>query len=124
MIERPDPVTASKLVTTVFSFPYDDFENLNINFYRIVQESLNNAVKHAKASKIAVSLKQDKVGNLNLTIQDNGLGMDVNNVDQSQHFGLLGMRERTQAFHGQFNIESSPKKGTIISIYIPKESIA
>jgi two-component system sensor histidine kinase UhpB len=99
-------------------------ENLNINFYRIVQESLNNAVKHAKASKIAVSLKQDKVGNLNLTIQDNGLGMDVNNVDQSQHFGLLGMRERTQAFRGQFNIESSPKKGTIISIYIPKESVA
>lgn len=98
-------------------------ENLNINFYRIVQESLNNAVKHSKASKIGVTLMQDNAGNVNLIIQDNGLGMDIHNVDQTQHFGLLGIRERTQAFHGQFNIESSPKKGTTISIYIPKESI-
>jgi two-component system, NarL family, sensor histidine kinase UhpB len=99
-------------------------ENLNINFYRIVQESLNNAVKHAKASKILVSLKQDKSGDLKLMIQDNGLGMDVNGVDQTQHFGLLGIRERTQAFHGQFHIESSPDQGTTIFINIPKESIA
>ena len=70
-----------------------------------------------------MTLKQDKAGNVSLIIQDNGLGMDVNTVDQTQHFGLLGMRERTQAFHGQFNIASSPKKGTTISIYIPKESI-
>lgn len=99
-------------------------ENLNINFYRIVQESLNNAVKHAKATKISVLLNQDSAGNVNLCIQDNGVGMNVNLVDQTQHFGLLGMRERTQAFHGQFNIESSLNKGTTISIYIPKESIA
>lgn len=99
-------------------------ENLNINFYRIVQESLNNAVKHANASIVKVSLNHDAAGNLHLKIQDNGVGMDVNNVDQTQHFGVLGMRERTQAFHGQFNIESSPKKGTTISIYIPKESFA
>ena len=99
-------------------------ENLNINFYRIVQESLNNAIKHAKASIIKVSLKKDKQGNINLEVQDNGVGMDADKVDQTQHFGVLGMRERTQAFHGIFNIESSPKKGTIISIYIPKESIA
>lgn len=99
-------------------------ENLNINFYRIVQESLNNAIKHAKASMIKVSLKKDKQGNLNLKVQDNGVGMDADNVDQTQHFGVLGMRERTQAFYGIFNIESSPSKGTTISIYIPKESIA
>ena len=97
-------------------------ENLNINFYRIVQESLNNAVKHAKASIIQVSLKQDISGNVNLIIQDNGVGMEVDKVDQTQHFGLLGMRERTQAFRGQFDIQSS-SKGTKISIHLPKESI-
>ncbi|CEN56046.1 ATP-binding protein [Candidatus Methylopumilus turicensis] len=97
-------------------------ENLNINFYRIVQESLNNAVKHAKASIIHVSLKQDLSGNVNLIIQDNGVGMEVDKVDQTQHFGLLGMRERTQAFRGQFDIQSS-SKGTKISIHLPKESI-
>jgi two-component system sensor histidine kinase UhpB len=99
-------------------------ENLNINFYRIIQESLNNALKHAKAKVIRVSLKQDKKGSLNLVIQDDGLGMDIDQVDQTQHFGLLGIRERIQAFHGQFNIESSPEKGTKIIIQIPKESVA
>ena len=99
-------------------------ENININFYRIVQESLNNAIKHAKASIIHVSLKQDQGDNLHLVIQDNGLGMNTENIDQTQHFGLLGIRERTQALYGNFNIKSSPQKGTIISIFIPKESIA
>jgi signal transduction histidine kinase len=99
-------------------------ENLNINLFRIVQESLNNALKHAKAKNIKVTLKQDRVGNLNLAIQDDGIGMDINKVDQTQHFGLLGIRERIQGFHGQFSVESSAKRGTKIIIQIPKESVA
>jgi len=99
-------------------------ENLNINLYRIVQESLNNALKHAKAKNIKVTLKQDRGGNLNLAIQDDGVGMDINKVDQTQHFGLLGIRERIQGFHGQFSVESSAKRGTKIIIQIPKESVA
>jgi two-component system sensor histidine kinase UhpB len=99
-------------------------ENLNINLFRIVQESLNNALKHAKAKSIKVTLKQDRVGNLNLAIQDDGIGMDISKVDQTQHFGLLGIRERIQGFHGQFSVESSAKRGTKIIIQIPKESVA
>jgi signal transduction histidine kinase len=99
-------------------------EALNINFYRIVQESVNNAVKHAKATTIEVSLKHAINGDLHLTVKDNGVGMLVADVDQTQHFGLLGIRERTQAFHGQFNIESSPNKGTTIFVCIPKELMA
>ncbi len=104
-------------------------ENLNINLYRIVQESLNNALKHAKAKKIKVSLKQDQSDNLNLVIEDDGVGLDLDGVDQSQHFGLLGIRERIQGFHGQFSVESSTKankggRGTKIIIKIPKESFA
>ena len=104
-------------------------ENLNINLYRIVQESLNNALKHAGAKNIKVTLNQDKLGNLNLVVQDDGVGMDIDQVDQTQHFALLGIRERIQGFHGQFSIESSAKagkngRGTKIIIQIPKESIA
>jgi two-component system sensor histidine kinase UhpB len=99
-------------------------ENVNINVYRIVQESLNNALKHAKAKVIKVALKKDRAGNLNLVVEDDGVGMDINKVDQTQHFGLLGIRERIQSFHGQFSVESSPKRGTKIVIQIPKESIA
>ncbi len=95
-------------------------ETVSINLYRIVQESLNNALKYAKATIIAVSLIKTPDGELQLAIKDNGVGMDIETVDQDKHFGLLGMRERVQALYGSFSIEAAPNKGTVISIHIPK----
>ena len=99
-------------------------ESLNINFYRIVQESVTNALRHAKASRLDINLMQAKNGDVVLNIKDNGVGMKSLDVDQTQHFGLLGMRERTQALHGTFSVESAPQKGTSITVSIPKEYIA
>ena len=93
-------------------------EMLNINVYRIVQEAINNALKHAHASAIGVKLAVDG-HELQLTIHDDGVGMNMAAVDQSQHFGLLGMRERVQGFHGNFNLVSEPNLGTAIYINIP-----
>ena len=96
-------------------------ETLNINIYRIVQESINNAIKHADATQMTITLATTKTGALQLTIKDNGKGMDINAVDQSNHFGLLGMRERAQGLHGSFNLVSEPTKGALSSgttIYI------
>ncbi len=100
-------------------------ENLNINIYRIVQECINNAIKHAVAKNIDIKLEATKTGALQLTIKDDGLGMDVDAVDHSNHFGLLGMRERVQGFKGSFNVDSEPNsisdnKGTTIYINIPQ----
>ena len=97
-------------------------ENLNINIYRIVQESLNNAIKHAEAKLIEISLSNSKTGTLQLMIRDDGKGMNIHDVDQSNHFGLLGMRERVQSFGGSFHIDSEPENrtGTVISIHIPQ----
>lgn len=100
-------------------------ENLNINIYRIVQEAMNNAVKHAEASNIDIKLETTKTGALQLTIKDDGKGMDINDVDQTNHFGLLGMRERVQGFKGSFNVDSdikakSANRGTTIYINIPQ----
>lgn len=95
-------------------------EALNINLYRIVQESVNNVLKHADATIIDITLTQDSTGNLTLVIKDNGQGMTTCNVDQTQHFGLLGMRERTQALDGQFTIETALGAGTTINVYIPR----
>ena len=100
-------------------------ENLNINIYRIVQESINNAIKHAEAKNMDIKLQANKDGALQLTIKDDGRGMNVDAVDQSNHFGLLGMRERVQGFHGTFQIESEPNsisdnKCTTIYINIPQ----
>lgn len=94
-------------------------ETVSINLYRIVQESLNNALKYAQASIIDIDLTETVAGELLLSIGDNGIGMDIDAVDQSKHFGLIGMRERVQALHGSFNLESAPDRGTAIHINIP-----
>lgn len=98
-------------------------ETLNINLYRIVQEAMNNALKHAQASKIdiklAVNIDEYEQKNIALIIADDGVGMNLAAVDQTQHFGLLGMRERVQGFHGSFNLISEPSQGTTLNISIP-----
>jgi signal transduction histidine kinase len=91
----------------------------------MVQEAINNAVKHAEAKNIEINLSATKTGALQLTIKDDGKGMDIHDVDQSNHFGLLGMRERVQGFKGSFNVDSEPNtkagnKGTTIYINIPQ----
>ncbi len=96
-------------------------ESLNINLYRIVQESVTNALRHAQADRIEISLSQHENGTLTLLIKDNGIGMNMCNVDQSRHFGLLGMRERTQALYGTFSIDSLPDQGSTISVTIPEK---
>jgi two-component system, NarL family, sensor histidine kinase UhpB len=100
-------------------------ESLNINIYRIVQEAINNAIKHAGAKNIEIKLEATKTGALQLVIKDDGHGMDIHSVDQSNHFGLLGMRERVQGFKGSFNVDSKPddrsvSNGTTIYINIPQ----
>lgn len=93
-------------------------ETVNINLYRIVQESVTNALRHAQATAIEIALinSGDEV---QLKIKDNGVGISICNVDQSKHFGLLGMRERTQALLGSFSIDSLPEQGTSISVTLP-----
>ncbi len=105
-------------------------ETLNINIYRIVQEAINNALKHAQASIIDIKLavlantSNTHASNIALTIKDNGVGMNMVTVDQTQHFGLLGMRERVQGFHGSFNLVSEPNHGTTLYINIPQVLVA
>ena len=96
-------------------------ETLNINIYRIVQEAINNALKHAQANVIDIKLAVlADTNSFALTIKDNGVGMKMADVDQTQHFGLLGMRERVQGFHGSFNLVSEPNQGTALYINIPQ----
>ncbi|NOT14844.1 MAG: HAMP domain-containing protein [Methylotenera sp.] len=94
-------------------------ETISINLYRIVQEALNNALKYAQASSIEIRLINTADHTLQLSIKDNGIGMNVDAVDQTRHFGLLGMRERVQALYGTFNIKTIPNMGTEIEISVP-----
>lgn len=97
-------------------------ETININLYRMVQEGVTNALRHAQATQLDIALIQGDAQVLTLTIKDDGVGMAICNVDQTQHFGLLGMRERAQALHGSFHVDSNVGEGTEIKISIPMQN--
>ncbi|MFM9912493.1 MAG: PAS domain S-box protein [Methylophilaceae bacterium] len=98
-------------------------ETININLYRIVQESVTNAVRYSEASELHIQLVRTAAGNISLTVQDNGVGMNMGDVDQTQHFGLLGMRERVQALNGVFSVDSELGHGVTIKVEIPSAVI-
>lgn len=85
-----------------------------IALYRVVQEALNNAARHAEATKVRVTLEITKHGAA-LTVSDNGRGFDPQTVDENLHYGLTGMRERLAAIGGRFTIDSAPDRGTVIT---------
>src|SRR5205814_2045547 len=87
--------------------------------YRIAQESLHNTVKHARASRIDLSLSHDD-DFITLRLRDNGVGFDSSRQFPG-HLGLHSMRERAARFGGTFNIESSPGKGTRTLVQIPTQ---
>lgn len=90
-----------------------------INFYRIVQESVNNIVKHAGATEAEVWIRRD-ADRVRLTIRDNGRGFTPSaiNSDSRGGFGLIGISERAQLLSGEADIHSAPGQGTTISIKI------
>lgn len=91
--------------------------NLKSEIFRIIQEAMNNAAKHARASTVAVSMQTER-GSLVLGIRDNGVGFDVNQLAYShagrQGVGLRSMRERAESTGGCFSIYSSPGSGTTV----------
>lgn len=86
--------------------------------FRVVQESLTNALLHAHASRVDVLLSQRKTM-LYAIIEDNGVGFIPENVAAHSHLGLFGMRERVEMLGGKLTIESSLGKGTTIQAEVP-----
>lgn len=87
--------------------------------FRVVQESLNNIIKHAQASKIKLDLNYQRNG-LQLCITDNGIGFDLQNVLYLQNgMGLSHIQKRVALIGGEAMISSSVGKGTTITINIP-----
>ena len=88
--------------------------------YRIAQEALNNAAKHADAKSVAVMLKR-RTDQVSLIIEDNGVGFDLQQVlgADDKGLGLIGMRERAALFGGTVEIESQPNNGATVVVRIP-----
>ena len=96
---------------------------IETTLYRIVQESLTNAVKHAGAGNVWIRARRDNAV-LCCSIRDDGAGFDIlqgQNATQRKGLGLIAMRERVSAIGGTLQIDSRPGHGTELSIRIPLE---
>ena len=105
--DEPGPGTAARL-------PSD----LEIACFRVVQESITNALRHASARRLEVRIVRSATG-ISLSIEDDGRGFDLGTLDEAAangHLGVLGMRERIRARGGRFKLTSAPGAGTTVEV--------
>jgi len=112
-------------IKTEFAVSGDEttlFPKTKIFLFRIIQESLSNVQKHARAERVAVHVAIGKTA-LTATISDNGVGFDVEAIardpEKWDHFGLRGILERARLIGGEARIESKKGRGTRIVIAVP-----
>lgn len=123
------PPKAAKLVLDIQTTdPGGDLsrqdDKVEAAIFAIVQEAVNNAIKHAKANTITVKLSENNQA-VTVAIIDDGTGFDVDkvmdNYDNRGSLGMINLKERTEAVGGDLMIKSRPGEGTQITIHIPKE---
>ena len=118
-----DRVNDTGLCKCVFQSSYADGISVTAKsfLFRVIQEFVQNSLKHAGCSQITISLAGDS-GKLLLEIADNGKGFDSNNV-KSAGIGLNNMRRRVQLIGGDFDLVSESGKGTRLYITVPVKNI-
>lgn len=86
--------------------------------FRIVQEAVNNVLRHARAQHVAVTLVR-QAGHVELCVADDGQGFDVHLPRSGRHVGLWSMRERVEQLGGRFEVRSAPGQGTAVTALVP-----
>ncbi|GLB48253.1 sensor histidine kinase [Neptunitalea lumnitzerae] len=93
-------------------------EQEELHVFRIVQELLNNSLKHGKATEIAVSIATDVSSGLTLVYRDNGKGFDVDKAMLKKGLGLQNIESRLEILKGNINYKSKPGEGVLVAIKI------
>jgi signal transduction histidine kinase len=112
--------TGLRVQVTAAEMPGDLPEEHKTCIYRVVQEALNNVVRHAQASAVQIRLQRSDQ-QIDLSVHDDGTGFDAERV---RGLGLLGMEERVHHLGGSFNIDSQPGRGTQLRIKLPLVDLA
>ena len=86
--------------------------------FRIVQEAVNNVIRHAQAQHVGVTLGRSRE-RITLQVVDDGQGFDAQLPRSGRHVGLWSMRERVEQLGGQFEVRSAPGRGTVVTAVIP-----
>ncbi|MBX3083166.1 MAG: GAF domain-containing sensor histidine kinase [Anaerolineae bacterium] len=124
-LPRPPGITVKLIATGFEDYRLPD-PMLELTLYRLSQESVNNALKHANAHCIDIRLKHE-ANTITLEVIDDGAGFEptllaAKGRAASGHFGLMNLRERVRALNGQLVIESKPQQGTNIRAILPIEN--
>lgn len=104
-------------LTTTFDRLYLEDEQLTLMIYRIIQELLNNALKHSQACNVELTLQECDNGFV-ITYNDDGVGFDTNTIQHAESLGIQGIKEKAEAFNGHIKIESELNKGLNMQITI------
>ena len=93
-------------------------DSFSIAVFRIFQEILTNAARHAKASRIKVAMRLVD-GQVVMSVEDNGCGITKEKLLQAGRFGLMGIQERAVFMGGEVEIRGSPRSGTMVTLRVP-----
>jgi len=93
-------------------------QNVEAVLYRVIQESVNNVIKHAGATSLDIQLSKDEEG-ITAMIEDNGKGFDVAQMELKSGIGLKNIKSRVDFLQGNVDFSSKPGQGTLIAIHIP-----
>ncbi|HEY3841140.1 MAG TPA: two-component regulator propeller domain-containing protein [Bryobacteraceae bacterium] len=122
--------SASAASSIAFSAEIEDIDNAfpkdaEINFYRILQESVNNILEHSDASQALIRISRTRDG-VTLVVRDNGSGFVHDSIqpDSTRGFGLTGISERAQLLGGNAVIHSTPGQGTIVTIEVGQAGLS
>jgi signal transduction histidine kinase len=96
---------------------------VGVALFRILQEGLNNALKHSGVNRIEAELTEHS-GELHLYVRDSGRGFEIETALESRGLGLTSMRERARLVNGTFSIDSRPRAGTTIHVRVPLKADA
>ena len=92
---------------------------MEVAIFRMIQEIINNVVKHARATKVQVMVEFAEAS-IKVLVQDNGVGFEKEKVmNNREKLGLIGMKERIQLLEGTYEIDSKPNMGTTIRLQVP-----
>lgn len=127
-----------KTINTTSSIPvfYNDETTIDLRFhkaievgiYRVLQESLNNALKHSKAENIKVKLSNNN-DYFSIKVKDDGIGFNLKEKLKDKLYkiggnGLASMGQRAELMQGEFNIKSNPNEGTTVILKVPLETVS
>ena len=98
-------------------------DELRVLLYRMVQEALTNAAKHAQARHVRITL-EDRDGGVRLAVTDDGIGAELEAFERPRpgHFGVASLRHRAEVAGGHLRLDSAPGHGTTVEAWLPATS--